>query len=53
MGKRCFRIPEVLTPEEQRALLRQPNRRYPAGQRSTTEVSSLMAKRRKVDIRHL
>jgi len=34
MGKRAFRIPEVLTPDEQEALLRQPNCRYPTGQRN-------------------
>jgi len=34
MPKRAFRIPEVLTPDEQRSLLKQPNRRYPPGQRN-------------------
>jgi len=34
MARRPFRIPEVLTPEEQEALLRQPNRRYPTGERN-------------------
>lgn len=34
MPKRPFRIPEVLTSEEQTALLKQPNRRYPTGQRN-------------------
>lgn len=33
MAKRAFRIPEVLTPDKQRALLGQPNRRYPTGER--------------------
>ena len=28
------KIPEVLTPEEQAALLRQPNKRYPTGERN-------------------
>ena len=34
MTKRPFRIPEVLTSQEQAALLRQPNPRYPTGQRN-------------------
>ena len=34
MAKRPFRIPEILTFEEQAALLRQPNCRYPTGQRN-------------------
>lgn len=32
--KKPFRIPETLTPDEQAALLKQPNRRYPTGQRN-------------------
>jgi len=34
MAKRRFRIPEVLTEDEQQALLKVPNRRYPTGQRN-------------------
>jgi len=34
MAKTPFRIPEVLTPDEQHALLRTPNGRYPTGQRN-------------------
>lgn len=34
MTRKPFRIPETLTPEEQEALLRQPNRRYPTGERN-------------------
>ena len=34
MAKRAFRTPEVLTPDEQRALLGQPDRRYPTDQRN-------------------
>ena len=34
MARKPFRIPEILTPDEQRALLKQPNRRYPTGERN-------------------
>ena len=34
MAGRGFKIPEVLTREEQEALLRQPNPRYPTGERN-------------------
>ncbi len=34
MARKPFRIPEILTPEEQEALLRQPNKRYPTGERN-------------------
>jgi len=34
MARRGFKIPEVLTQEEQEVLLRQPNPRYPTGERN-------------------
>jgi len=42
MTKKRLRIPEVLTPSEQTALLAQPNRRYPTGERNFTMLQLML-----------
>lgn len=42
MAKRAFRIPEVLTREEEEALLRVPNPRYPTGERNRLLLSLML-----------
>jgi integrase/recombinase XerD len=43
VAKTPFRIPEVLTEEEQAALLRQPNPRYPTGERNRLLLSLMLS----------
>jgi len=42
MKKKAFRIPEVLTESEQKALLAQPNSRYPTGARNKTMLQLML-----------
>ena len=42
MKKRPLRIPEVLTEREQKALLAQPNPRYPTGARNKTMIQLML-----------
>jgi len=42
MKKRALRIPEVLTESEQKALLAQPNPRYPTGARNRTMIQLML-----------
>lgn len=42
MARKSFKIPEVLTETEQTALLAQPNRRYPTGERNRTMMQLML-----------